>query len=427
MKKKNENNKSKVIGFGILALLLTSAVVVTPILVKYFGKNNDNANANTNVDKSKLELWTKNNTDSTQKLDSLLAKNSKPLIENLVTEGIVSSEFANEIKSVKFVYSKNNYQLNSDKVKVDLIVETNDGSTNETVYGIPTSVNIVNFNTNEFINKLQQIEISDLTTSLSSSNIRNTIYNMNVGFAQDSLQNVTVSESARNNAIIKNSFSPFAGTTDCVYKLDFTYNTTNDYVFNTNTSTFGVPNFTNTTNLNNCITKPINQVTFDDTKLKSEIGKINDYNSINDLLTNQDSLINLVDKSNIVENNDWISSSNITVSENSQNKLAASVEVTLINGQTHNVTIDTNINVVTFNKDLFMKKMLSETDFNHLVFANFVTTLKSMSVISNPTAINAYSTTADPLNTYRISNGNKYNIYNVDIALNSDSVFFKWK
>ena len=423
MKKKNENNKSKVIGFGILALLLTSAVVVTPILVKYLGKNNDNANANTNVDKSKLELWTKNNTDSTQKLDSLLAKNSKPLIENLVTEGIVSSEFANEIKSVKFVYSKNSYQLNSDKVKVDLIVETNDGSTNETVYGIPTSVNIVNFDTNKFIDQLQQIEISNLTTSLSTTNIRNTIYNMNVGFAQDSLENVTVSESARNNAIIKNSFSPFAGTTDCVYKLDFTYNTTNDYVFNTNTSTFGVPNFTNTTNLNNCITKPINTVTFDDTKLESEIGKINDYNSINDLLTNQDSLINLVDKSNIVENNDWISSSNITVSENQQHKLAASVEVTLINGQTHKATIDTNINVVTFKKDLFMEKMLNETNSNDLVLANFVNTLKLMSVISNNSAINVNSTAADPLDIYRESNGNKYNIYNVDIALNSNSVF----
>ena len=423
MKKKNENNKSKVIGFGILALLLTSAVVVTPILVKYFGKNNDNANANTNVDKSKLELWTKNNTDGTQNLDSLLATNSKSLTENLVKEGIVSSEFANEIKSVKFVYSKNNYQLNSDKVKVDLIVETNDGSTNETVYGIPTSVNIVNFDTNKFINELQQIEISDLNTSLGTANIRNTIYNMNVGFAQDSLQNVTVSESARNNAIIKNSFSPFASTTDCVYKLDFTYNTTNDYVFNTNTSTFGAPNFTNTTNLNNCITKPINTVTFNDTELKSEIEKINDYNSINDLLTNQDSLINLVDKSNIVANNDWISSSNITVSENSQHKLAANVEVTLINGQTHTATINTNINVVTFNKDLFKEKMLNETNSNNLVLANFVNTLKSMSVISNNSAINVNSTTADPLDFYRESNGNKYNIYNVDIALNSNSVF----
>ena len=432
MKNKKENNKLKVIGFGILALLLTSVVVVTPILVKYRDKNNDNTNnnantnidnANTNIDRSKLELWTSNNTLNTDKLNSLLSTNSKSLKDKLVNEGIISSEFANEIRSFKFVYSKNNYQLNSNKVKVDLLVETNDGRTNETVYGIPTSVNIVHFDTNKFINELQKIEISNLTTSLGTTNIRNTIYNMNVGFAQDSLQNVTVSESARNNAIIKNSFSPFASTTDCVYKLDFTYNTTNGYVFNTNTSTFGAPNFTNTTNLNNCITKPVNTVTFDDTKLESEIGKISDYNSINDLLTNQDSLINLVDKSNIVANNDWISSSKITVSENQKHKLVASVDVTLINGQKNTTTIATNINVVTFKRDLFMQKMLNVTNSNDLVLANFVNTLKSMSVISNNSAINVNSTAADPLDIYRESNGNKYNIYNVDIALNSNSVF----
>lgn len=135
MKNKKENNKSKVIGFGILALLLTSAVVVTPILVKYFGKNNDNTNnnANTNIDRAKLESWTSNNTLNTDKLNSLLATNSKSLKDKLLNEGIISSEFANEIRSFKFVYSKNNYQLNSNKVKVDLLVETNDGRTNETV------------------------------------------------------------------------------------------------------------------------------------------------------------------------------------------------------------------------------------------------------------------------------------------------------
>ena len=417
MKKKNENNKSKIFGLAVLSFLLTSGAIITPIMLRYFGKNN------ANINKSQLELWTNSNIISTNNLDSLLATDSTSLKEKLINEGIVSSEFAKEIKSVKFVYSKNNYQLNSDKVKLDLVVETNDGSTNETVYGISTSVNIVNFDTNKFTNELQQIEISNLTTSLGSANIRNTIYSMDVGFVQDSLQNVTVSESARNNAIIKNSFSPFASTTDCVYKLDFTYNTTNNYVFNTNTSTFGVPNFTNTTNLNNCITKPISEVTFDDTKLESEIGKINDYNSINDLLTNQDSLINLVDKSNIVENNDWISSSNITVSENPQHKLEVSVDVTLINGQKNTTTIATNINVVTFNRELFKQKMLNETNSNNLVLANFVNTLKSMRVISNNSAINVNSTTADPLDIYRESDGNKYNIYNVDIALNSNYVF----
>ncbi|MBU3830890.1 MAG: leucine-rich repeat domain-containing protein [Candidatus Ureaplasma intestinipullorum] len=417
MRKKNENNKSKIFGLAILSFLLTSGAIITPIMLRYFGKNN------TNINKSQLELWTNSNIISTNNLDSLLATDSTSLKENLVNEGIVSSEFANEIKSVKFAYSKNNYQLNSEKVKLDLVVETNDGSTNETVYGISTSVNIVNFDTNKFTNELQQFEISDLNRLLGSANIRNTIYNMDVGFVQDSLQNVTVSESARNNAIIKNSFSPFASTIDCVYKLDFIFNTTNDYVFNTNTSTFGDPNFTNTTNLNNCITKPVNPVQFNDAKLKSELGSISDYNSINNLLTNQNSLINLVNKSNIVPNNDWISSSNITVSENPQHKLEASVDVTLINGQTHTATIATNINVVTFNRDLFMKKMFSETDYNDLVFAHFVDTLKSMNVISNTNAINPNSTTATQLATYRDYNNNKYYIYDVDIALNSNSVF----
>ena len=237
MKKKNENNKSKIFGLAILSFLLTSGAIITPIMLRYFGKNN------TNINKSQLELWTNSNIISTNNLDSLLATDSTSLKEKLINEGIVSSEFAKEIKSVKFAYSKNNYQLNSDKVKLDLVVETNDGSTNETVYGISTSVNIVNFDTIKFTNELQQIEISNLTTSLGTANIRNTIYSMDVGFVQDSLQNVTVSESAKNNAIIKNSFSPFANTTDCVYKLDFIFNTTNDYVFNTNTSTFGNPMF----------------------------------------------------------------------------------------------------------------------------------------------------------------------------------------
>ena len=198
MKKRNENNKSKIFGLSILSFLLTSGAIITPIMLRYFGKNN-----NSNIDKSQLELWTNSNIVNTNNLDSLLATDSNSLKEKLVNEGIVSSEFANEIKSVKFVCSKNNYQLNSDKVKVDLVVETNDGSKNETVYGISSSVNIVNFDTNKFTNELQQIEISNLTTSLGSANIRNTIYGMDVGFVQNSLQNVTVSESARNNAIIK--------------------------------------------------------------------------------------------------------------------------------------------------------------------------------------------------------------------------------
>ena len=418
MKKKNENNKSKIFGLAILSFLLTSGAIITPIMLRYFGKNN-----NSNINKSKLELWTNGNIVSTNNLDSLLAADSNTLKENLVNEGIVSSEFANEIKSVKFVCSKNNYQLNSDKVKIDLVVETNDGSTNETVYGISTSVNIVNFDTNKFTNELQQIEINNLNRLLGTANIRNTIYNMGVGFVQDSLQNVIVSESARNNAIIKNSFSPFASTTDCVYKLDFIFNTTNDYVFNTNTSTFGDPNFTNTTNLNNCITKPVNPVEFNDAKLKSQLGSLSDYNSINNLLTNQNSLINLVNKSNIVPNNDWISSSNITVSKNTLDKLEVSVDVTLINGQKHTTTIATNINVVTFDEQEFKKNMLKETNYKNLVFANFVNTLKSMNVISDPTAINANSTMATQLATYRDYNSNKYYIYDVDIALNSDSVF----
>ena len=417
MKKKNENNKSKIFGLAILSFLLTSGAIITPIMLRYFGKNN------TNINKSQLELWTNSNIIDTNNLNSLLATDSTSLKEKLINEGIVSSEFAKEIKSVKFVYSKNNYQLNSDKVKLDLVVETNDGSTNETVYGISTSVNIVNFDTNKFTNELQQIEISNLTTSLGSANIRNTIYSMDVGFVQDSLQNVTVSESARNNAIIKNSFSPFASTTDCVYKLDFIFNTTNDYVFNTNTSTFGDPNFTNTTNLNNCITKPVYPVEFNDANLKSKLGSISDYNSINDLLTNQNSLINLVNKSNIVANNDWISSSNITVSKNPQDKLEVSVKVTLINGQTKTTTIATNINVVTFNEEAFTQQMLNETNYSDLVLAHFVDTLKSMNVISNPNAINATSTTANQLANYRESENNKYYIYDVDIALNSNSVF----
>ena len=417
MKKKNENNKSKIFGLAILSFLLTSGAIITPIMLRYFGKNN------ANINKSQLELWTNNNILDTNNLNSLLATDSTSLKEKLINEGIVSSEFANEIKSVKFAYSKNNYQLNSDKVKLDLVVETNDGSTNETVYGISTSVNIVNFDTIKFTNELQQIEISDLNRLLGTASIRNTIYGMDVGFVQNSLQNVTVSESARNNAIIKNSFSPFANTTDCVYKLDFTFNTTNDYVFNTNTSTFGDPNFTNTTNLNNCITKSVYPVQFNDANLKSKIASISDYNSINDLLTNQNTLINLVNKSNIVPNNDWISSSNITVSKTPQNKLEVSVKVTLINGQTNTTTVATNINVVTFNEQAFKQNMLNETNFEHLVFANFVNTLKSMNVISNSNAINANSTTADQLDTYRESNGNQYYIYDVNIALNSDSVF----
>lgn len=419
MKKKNENKKTKVIGLGVLSFLLTSGAIITPIMLRHFNKNN------TNINKTQLESWTNSNIVNTSNLDSLLNADSNSLKEHLVNAGIVSLKFSNEIKNIKFVVSKNNNQLNSNKVKLDLVIETNDGNTNETVYGINSSINIINFDTNKFINEFQKIEISNLSTLLNSTNIKNTIYGMNVGFVEGSLQNVSVLESTRNNAILKNSFSPFASTTNCVYKLDFTFNTTSDYLFNTNTSTFGDPNFTNISSLNNCITKAVNPVEFNDSKLKSEIASISDYNSINDLLNNQNSLINLVNQSNIVANNDWISSANITVSASQNNKLQVSVTTTLINGQIHTTTIETNINVVTFDREKFMQEMLKETEYNNLTLDNFVNTLKAMNVISNNSTININSTTADQQEDYREIENNRYYIYNVDIGLNSDSIFLE--
>lgn len=417
MKKKNESKKNKVLGLGLLSFLLTSGAIITPIMLRNFG------NSNTNINKVQLESWANSNIVSTGNLDLLLNANSDALKEHLVSEGIVSSSFSTEIKNVKFVISENSYQLNSNKVKLDLVIETNDGVTTETVHGINSSINIINFDTSKFINELQQIEIGNLSTLLNSNNIKNTIYNMNVGFTENSLENVSVLESARNNAILKNSFSPFTSTIDCVYKLDFTFNTTSDYLFNTNTSTFGDPSFTNNKTLNNCITKAINPVEFNDAKLKSEIGSMNDYNSINDLLINQNSLINLVSESNIVANNDWISSANITVTKSQNNKLQASITTTLINGQSHTTIVETNINVVDFNREKFIEEMLRETDYNDLTLNNFVNTLKAMNVVSNNNAININLTIADQQEGYREYENNRYYIYNVDVILNSDSVF----
>ena len=401
---------SKII-WEFFAFFATTTFVVTPVVSCSMFNN-------ISIDSSKLYNYFKTNINNTNQLSELFSS-SDELINIFLENNIINETTANSINFIKLSLSTNNQQVHSNFLKINIEFQFNQkyNYSMKEYKNIDTNINIIHFNENKFRDSFKQISINELPKFLSNENIINNFVNLNVGLSPNSLLKIDINNPK--NYMNNNIFY----STPCTYKLNFNIKLSTNYVFNTNNTEDGEPNFQDYINVTNVLSEPI-VVQVNWNNLKEQISNFNNFSSIHALQT-QDNLDNFIKEAKIVDEFDWIETNEIKYYKNQNNKLDIEITTTLIDGNVYSSgPISTLINIVNFDNITFNNSILKITSSNQLNDNELINTIintNSGITFENIDINKTYSSINNTI--YNDSNDEVY-IYDFNIGLQESYCFF---
>lgn len=423
-----KNKKTKYLFASLLSTIGISSIVI-PICITQNNTNSSNLDVCNTKFKGINDQFISNIT-TLEKLNFILDKNNSNQVINQLNNSNLLPE-NHKIIDISFKLSNNINQINGQNVKIDYDITydiTNDNSSviTETNSNIPVGIKIIDFSINNFRTNIKNMNSTTFNNIFSQANIKNTIFDMNIGINAENTDQITVIDSYNNDDHYVQKMN-----------MDINIQLKSNYVYNlsSNNSSVELPSFTNSIDIKKIKTK-FSNYKINQNNLISQINKINSVSNVNNLLNKQKIDLNsFVENSNLVSNNELILNNSIKILGLDNNgKILLEVTTNLFGGQQIITQASTNIQAVKLDETTFknnFKNNSSASDIennsnkvikntNSIYLVN-----KNNDLTNNLAPLEAISNTSEFIFQDTIQEGiNWLKKYNCNINLNDGYCFY---
>lgn len=348
-----KTKKSKIIISSLISVGALSAVCI-PICVDQVIINKQHNNiANLHTYKFKVindKFITDINT--LEKLNYLLDNaNSSTIVDHFNNDASLPEGF--QILDVAFKLSDNSNQLNGSNVKIDYDLtydnlNDNSSSITESFKNISIGLQIIDFSSTNFRMKIKDMNSMQFDQLFSQDNVKNTVFNLNVGINEDNTKNIIVRDSYNNDSEHYSKMN-----------MDINIQLQDGYVYNESFGTTNkMPFFTTDINVKKIKTK-FSNYKVNQSNLINEINSLKGVSYVNSILRTQDqgnnmNLDSFVANSEFISNNELILNNTARIIGLDDNgNILLEIITTLFGGEQIVTRANTGITAIKLNVDTF--------------------------------------------------------------------------